>query len=154
VVLADGSTVLLADTPANQAAYPQMPSQQPGVGFPIMRLVVLLGWATGVLLGAAMGPYSGKETGETALLRDLLGQLHPGDVLVADRYYGTSWLVALALRRGADVVFRRHHLRQYDFRRGRRLGRDDHVVTWAKPARPGWMDPKTYAALPDTLSIR
>jgi hypothetical protein len=43
VLLADGTTVLLADTPANQAAYPQMPSQKPGIGFPIVRLVVLLG---------------------------------------------------------------------------------------------------------------
>jgi DDE family transposase len=154
VLLADGTTVLLADTPANQAAYPQMPSQAPGVGFPIVRLVALLGWATGAVVAAALAPYSGKQTGETSLLRQLLGELRAGDVLVADRCYCTYWLVALAWLRGVDVVFRLHQRRHYDFRRGRRLGRDDHVVTWAKPARPGWMDAATYAGLPAELTVR
>ena len=152
--MADGTTVLLADTPANQTAYPQMPSQKPGVGFPIVRLVVLLGWATGALLAAALAPYSGKPTGETALLRQLFDELRPGDVLVADRYYGSYWLVVQAWLRGVDVVFRRHQRRHYDFRRGRRLGRDDHVVSWVKRARPQWMDEATYAGLPAELTVR
>jgi hypothetical protein len=153
-LLVDGTTVLLADTPANQAAYPQMKSQKPGVGFPILRLVVLLGLASAAVLGAACGPYAGKQTGETALLRTLFGQLRAGDVLVADRYYCSYWLVALAGALGVDVVFRLHHLRRYDFRRGRRLGPGDHVVTWSKPSRPGWMDEETYRALPDTVTVR
>ena len=131
-----------------------MPSQKPGVGFPIVRLVVLLGWATGALLAAALAPYSGKPTGETALLRQLFDELRPGDVLVADRYYGSYWLVVQAWLRGVDVVFRRHQRRHYDFRRGRRLGRDDHVVSWVKRARPQWMDEATYAGLPAELTVR
>ena len=153
-ILVDGTTVLLADTPANQAVYPQMRSQKAGVGFPILRLVVLFGLATAAVLGAAMGPYAGKETGETALLRTLLGQLRAGDVLVADRYYCSYWMVALAMALGVDVVFRLHQLRHYDFRRGRRLGSGDHVVAWNKPRRPEWMDAATYAGLPDTLTVR
>jgi hypothetical protein len=153
-VLADGTTVLLPDTPANQAAYPQMRSQQPGVGFPILRLVLLLGLATAAALGAARGPYTGKETGESALLRSLLGHLQAGDVLVADRYDCSYWLVALAQRLGADVVFRLHQNRHYDFRRGQRLGKGDPVVTWTKPARPEWLDAAPYAALPETLTVR
>ena len=153
-VLVDGTTVLLADMPANQAAYPQMASQKPGVGFPIIRLVVLLGLATGATLGAAMGPYAGKETGESALLRTLFTHLRSGDVLVADRYYCSYWMVVLALALGVDVVFRMHQLRHYDFRRGRRLGQGDHVVTWSKPPRPKWMEPETYATLPDSVTVR
>src|SRR5262249_51771348 len=153
-VLGDGTTVLLPGTPANPAAYPQSSAQQPGVGFPIMRLVILLGLATAAALGVARGPYAGKETGETALLRTLFGQLRSGDVVVADRYYCSSWLVALAQALGVDVVFRMHHLRHYDFRRGRRLGPGDHVVRWVKPARPEWMDEATYATLPETLTVR
>jgi hypothetical protein len=53
-----------------------------------------------------------------------------------------------------DVVFRQHQARHTDFRRGRRLGRRDHVVDWAKPKRPAWMDEETYASLPDTLTLR
>jgi hypothetical protein len=119
VVLVDGSTLSMPDTPANQRAYPQSRSQRPGVGFPILRWVALLGLATGAILDSAFGPYRGKQTGETALFRTLLQSLHQGDVVLADRYYCSYWLVALLLAEGVDVVFRKHHLRHTDFRRAR-----------------------------------
>ena len=154
VVLVDGSTLSMPDTEANQAAYPQSRRQKPGVGFPQMRWVALIALSTGCPLDAAFGPCRGKETGETALFRQMLGTLRAGDVLVADRYYCSYWTVALAQKRGVDVVFRMHQKRHTDFRRGRRLGRMDHVVDWAKPVRPDWMDEETYASLPDTLTLR
>jgi len=154
VKLVDGTTVDTPDTPDNQKVYPQSPNQQSGLGFPLIRMVVLLSLATAGLQGMAMGPYSGKETGETALLRQLLGELTAGEVLLADRYYCSYWLVALAWQRGVEVVFRLHHRRGYDFRRGRRLGPKDHEVAWHKPRRPEWMDAATYASLPDTLTVR
>jgi Transposase DDE domain len=154
VTLVDGTTILLPDTLANQAAYPQQSTQEVGLGFPILRMVVLLSLATACLLGMALAPYQGKETGETALLRRLLDQVNAGEVLLADRYYCTYWLVAMAQARGSDVVFRMHHLRDYDFRRGQRLGADDHVVTWHRPKRPDWMDEATYATIPETLTMR
>lgn len=154
VQLLDGSSLSMPDTPANQAVYPQSRSQRPGVGFPLLRWVVLIGLATGALLGSAVGPWRGKETGETALFRQLLDTLRWGDVLLADRYYCSYWMIALALGRGVDVVFRQHQLRHTDFRRGQRLGRYDHVVTWTKPQRPKWMDAETYAAMPDQLRLR
>ncbi|NLY02732.1 MAG: transposase, partial [Rhodopirellula sp.] len=49
---------------------------------------------TGLLLDAEVGPYCGKQTGETALLWKLLDALRPGDILVADCYYCTYWLLA------------------------------------------------------------
>jgi DDE family transposase len=154
VVLVDGTEVSLSDTPDNQRAYPQPCTQRPGLGFPQLRLVVLLGFATAALLGAALGPCQGKQTGELALFRTLLGQVVAGDVIVADRYYCSWWLVALLLACGADVVFRLHQQRHADFRRGRRLGRDDHVVNWPKPPRPAWMDEETYESLPGQLTVR
>ncbi len=154
VKLIDGTTVTAPDTKANQQAYPQSSTQKEGLGFPLMRMVVVMSLATALLCGLAVGPYSGKETGETALLRQLLDELAAGEVIVADRYYCSYWLVALAWRRGVDVVFRMHHRRDYDFRRGQRLGRQDHVVEWRKPARPEWMDEATYQALPSTLTVR
>jgi putative transposase len=115
---------------------------------------VLLSLATGALLDMAMGPYQGKETGETALLRELLDSLDSGDVLLADRYYCSYWMVALAQACGVDVVFRMHQRRDYDFGKGQRLGPDDHLVVWHKPQRPDWMDAETYAEAPDTLQVR
>jgi hypothetical protein len=154
VTLVDGTTLTLPDTPENQAAYPQVSTQEPGLGFPILRLVVLLSLATACLLGMAVAPYEGKETGETALLRRLLGDINPGGILLADRYYCSYWLVALAQAQGLDVVFRMHQLRDYDFRRGQHLGPDDHVVTWQRPRRPEWMDEATYETIPKTLTVR
>ena len=126
----------------------------PGVGFPILRWVALLGLATGAVLDSAFGPYRGKQTGETALFRALLPSLRQGDVVLADRYYCSYWLVALLQAQGVAVVFRKHHLRHTDFRRGRRLGSNDHVVTWTKPQRPEWLDQATYDSLPETLALR
>src|SRR5207302_7742503 len=57
-------------------------------------------------------------------------------------------------KRGVAGVFRMHQRRKYDFRRGCRLGVEDHVVRWTKPSRPEWMDEALYAQLPAELTIR
>jgi putative transposase len=154
VTLVDGTTLTMPDTEANQKVYPQMSNQDPGCGFPILRMVVLLSLATASLTGMAVAPYEGKETGETALLRELLVDVKAGQILLADRYYCSYWLVAIAQALDVDVVFRMHHLRDYDFRRGQQLGVDDHVVSWYRPQRPEWMDQATYATMPLTLTVR
>jgi hypothetical protein len=46
----DGTTVTMADTPANQAAYPQVYNQKPGAGFPIARLGALISLSCGAIL--------------------------------------------------------------------------------------------------------
>ena len=154
VHMVDGTELSMPDTPANQKVYPQLKSQKPGLGFPRLRLVVLLTFATACLVGGAIGPCKGKGTSETELFRSLLDRFRAGDLLVADRYYCTWWLIALLADRGVDVCFRLHQLRHYDFRRGQRLGKGDHVVEWPKPARPKWMDEETYQSLPASLTMR
>ena len=154
VYLVDGTTVSMPDTPQNQEAYPQSTQQQEGLGFPIARVVVLLSLATGMLKDMAMGPYTGKETGETALLRSLLNRFQPGDILLADRYYCSYFMIALLMERGIDLVTRVHQLRPVDFRRGRRLGKDHHVLRLKLPHRPKWMDQQTYDRLPASIELR
>ncbi len=154
VKLVDGTTVTMPDTPENQAAYPQQPQQAEGVGFPIARLVVLLSLAMAMTSGMALGPYCGKQTGEMALFRQLLDQLQRGDIVLADRYYCSYFMIALLLELGVDVVTRLHQRRSADFRRGRRLGQHDHLVTWTRPAKPKWMDQATYDRMPESMSVR
>ena len=154
VKLVDGTTVSMPDTEDNQAAYPQAVTQQDGVGFPIARLVVLLSLATAMVEAMALGPYSGKETGETALLRELWEYLRPGDVLLADRHYCSYFMIALLLEEEIDFVVRLHQRRTSDFRSGRLLGPGDHVVTWLKPAQPEWMDEATYERMPASIQVR
>jgi hypothetical protein len=152
--LIDGTTVSMADTEENQKEYPQANTQEPGLGFPIARLVAMFSLASGMVQGMAMGPYAGKETGETALLRELLHRLKPGNVVLADRYYCSYFMVALLKEKGIDVVTRQHQQRDTDFRRGQRLGSGDHMVTWIRPKRPDWMDQQTYERMPKTLVVR
>ncbi len=154
VYLVDGTTVSMPDTPENQQAYPQNPQQKQGLGFPIARVVVILSLASGMLSDMAIGPYAGKETGESALLRSLLGRFKPGDVLLADRYYCSYFMIALLRELGVDLVSRLHQRRAVDFRCGRRLGKHDQVITWQRPKRPKWMDQQTYDRVPASIEVR
>jgi hypothetical protein len=155
VKIIDGSTVTMPDTPENQAAYPQATTQAPGVGFPIARIVVVFSLAVGTVLEAAIGPYQGKQTSELALLRQVVGQFRRGDIFLADRFFCSYWVLAALQARGVDVVVRLHQCRKADSRRGRRLGREDHLVSWPKPAaKPDWMDRAEYESMPAQLTVR
>ncbi len=154
VKLVDGTTVSMPDTPENQEMYPQTHTQLPGLGFPVARVVVLLSLATGMLTDMAMGRYTGKETGETALLRQLFDRLEPGDILLADRYYCSYFMIALLMELDIDFVTRVHQLRTVDFRRGHRLGKGDHIVEWKLPQKPKWMDQQTYDRMPASIDVR
>jgi hypothetical protein len=155
VYLADGSTVSGPDTPENQAAFPQSSNQKPGLGFPLIRLLVLLSLATGMVAGAACGPFKGKGTGETSLLRTQLSRLPADAVLVADSYFCVWWLFAELEQSSRDGVFRLHQTRHADFSKGRQLGPNDHIVTWDKPVEcPAGMTPQEFAALPPSVEVR
>ncbi len=154
VKLVDGSTCSMPDTEANQAEYPQPTTQEAGLGFPLARFVVLLSLATAMVSDLAIGPYSGKETGESALLRELLGRLEPSDILLADRYFCSYFMICLLLGAKIDFVARLHQRRTADFRRGRRLGPGDHAVMWSRPNKPDWMDQATYEQMPESIELR
>jgi hypothetical protein len=154
VSLVDGTTSSMPDTPKNQQEFPQSNTQGIGLGFPVVRMVAIISLATGVARDLALGPYKGKETGETALFRTLLDGLEAGEVVLGDRYFASYFMLAELMRRDVDGLFRMHQRRKFDFRRGRRLGSEDHVVIWTKPDRPEWMDEETYAQMPNELKVR
>lgn len=152
--LVDGFTFTMPDTPENQAEFPQNPAQEPGVGLPIARACAIISLATACVCDLAIGPYAGKETGESALLRDMLGAFDEGDVVVFDRFYCSFMMLAILSLRGVQVCTRLHQRRTSDFRRGHRLGSGDHLVTWTRPQRPAWMSHKAYEQIPETLTLR
>src|SRR5436190_1716177 len=106
VYIADGSHVSMPDTPQNQAAYPQVYNQEPGLGFPLARVAVLLSLATGACHDLAIAAYAGKGTGETTLLRQMYGSLSPGDVVLADALFDNYFLIRELRQPGLDVVAR------------------------------------------------
>jgi hypothetical protein len=126
VKLCDGSTVVMSDTPQNQAEYPQHANQAPGCGFPIAKIVVMFSLATGAALEILIAPF---RIGEVSLARQLYPKLLPGDVLLADRAFGSYVDLVLVQKYSADAVFRKHQSRKSDFRRGKKLGIGDHIVT-------------------------
>jgi hypothetical protein len=94
------------DIADNQAVYPQPGSQQPGLGFPLCRLLVgITCLVSGALLNAAMGPCQGKGSDEQSLLRSILGTLDSGDLLLGDAFYATYFLLCTLQPRGVDGVF-------------------------------------------------
>lgn len=154
VLLVDGFTVDAADTPENQAEFPQNPAQQEGLGFPILRCVSLISMGTGLLVDLAIAPYCGKDTGETALLWQMMDQLREGDVLVADSYYCTYWLVGLCRQKGVEIVMKNHHKREDHPADAKRICKGQRKVVWDRPRRPRWMTPQEYQQQPKRIEIR
>lgn len=154
VRVVDGSTITMPDTKENQKEYPQLKGQKPGCGFPIARILVVFSLSVGVVLEAAIGKYQGKLTGENSMFRRLHDRFKWDDVVIADRYFSGWFDMALLQERGVDLVVRKHQHRATNFRRGMRLGHDDHLLIWKKPARPIWMTAEQYAKLPEELMVR
>ncbi len=155
VVMVDGTTLLMPDTDDNQKVYPQQNGQQPGIGFPIVRLVGLVSLATGSCIDYVVGPYQGKGTGETSLFSRLIHVLSQNDLLLADRYYTSFAIIALLIKQGTPLVFRQRSTVISDFRRGKRLGAKDHIIYLNKPKKkPVWMSEEDFAKLPDGITIR
>jgi len=152
--LVDGFTFLMPDTDKNQQAYPQHTAQKPGIGFPIARVAAILSLATGCILAAAIGPFLGKGTGETALLRLLLSFFRKGDVVVADRYFCAYWLVATLMKMGVDICFRQVEGRAVSMFKQQRLGRNDHLMVWQRPTKSSWMTQAFYEGLPKQIVVR
>jgi hypothetical protein len=154
VITADGATVTMADTPENQTEYPQLSSQAPGCGFPIVRVVVLFALSTGVVLDMAMGRYKGKLTHEVNLFRQIDAIIEETDIFLADRAFAGWFEMARMMKRGAHVVVRKHQMRKSDFRTGVRHGKDDHSIQIVKPPRPKWMSAEEYETYPNFITIR
>ena len=150
--LVDGTGISLPDTKKNQRAYPQSASQKPGCGFPLLRLLGVFSLSTGVLLDYAKG---NKHQSELRLLKGLLDQFRRGDLVVADRFFCSYVLLALLWRRGVFGAFRLHQSRLADLRKGKRLGKNDRLFTWRKPARrPRWLPQCWWKRVAEQLSVR
>jgi hypothetical protein len=154
VYIYDGSSVSMPDTPENQSQYPQPREQKPGLGFPLARIAAVFSLACGAVLDLGICRWAGKGQSELGMLRNLWQIFRPGDVFLADRLM-CAWTEMMMLKqRGVDSVCRLASTRTADFRRGRRLNKDDHVVKWPKPEKPDSIDRVTYDALPEFLTIR
>lgn len=152
VFIFDGSNVWMPDTPENQAAYPQPPSQQPGLGFPLARIGVLLSLATGACHDLAIAPYKGKGTGETNLFRRIYDALEPGDVVFADALFDDYFIACELRQRDVDIVAHAQYERTGSWAIENRP--DGDILVWQRPQKPRGMTREQYRNCPEQLLMR
>ena len=152
VKIADGSTTQLADTPENQKEFPQPSVQKPGCGFPVMKFVVLFSLISGAVLHVVM---KSLREHDLRLFRQLWDQLKKGDILLGDRAYGEYTTLVSLPKGGVDVVARLHARRKVDFRKAKRLGKNDGLFVWTKPWKPSEiLSPSEWDLLPTQTTVR
>lgn len=150
----DGTTIKMADSEENQKQFPQHANQKQGAGFPIARLLIIVSLTVGTVVDYAIDAYKGKGTGEQSLLRRVIGSINENDIVLGDRYFPSYFLMADLKVANVDGIFRGQSQRSYDFRKGERLGKNDHIVEWIKPQKPSWMDQASYDAYPSKIKMR
>ena len=145
VFLLDGTGLSMPDTPALQKAFGQPPGQKPGCGFPVAHLLAMFDHRTGYLVSTTLAPLATHDLTHAAATH---AEMKTGDVLLADRAFGSFAHLAVLRKRGLHGLFRLHQRRPHGTRR-------DRLVSYAKPpTKPAWMTDRAYAALPDAVTVR
>ena len=103
LVSIDGSTLDVADDPANDEAFGRPGSSRGSSAFPQIRFVSLVENGTHVLFGTQM---AGCRTSEIALAKSVLPSLQPRMLCLADRNFFGFGLWNDARRTGADLLWR------------------------------------------------
>src|SRR5919201_137439 len=103
LVSIDGSTLDVADDPANEEAFGRPGSSRGSSAFPQIRFVSLVENGTHILFGTQM---AGCRTSEIALAKSVLPSLQPGMLCLADRNFFGFELWNEAHRTGADLLWR------------------------------------------------
>jgi len=152
VFIVDGSHVSMPDTPENQQAYPQPPTQAPGLGFPLARVTVLLSLATGACHDLEIAPYRGKGSGEKSLFRRMYDTLQPGDVVLADALFDDYFIACELCQRGIDIVARAQYERTGTWAAESRP--DGDILVWQRPNKPRGMTGEQYRRYPKQLPMR
>lgn len=176
VIAADATSASTPDEPVLQDLWPQPSAQKPGCGFPLIKLLGLLDLATGMIVQLSMMSMAVHEMSQ---LPGLHAMLQAGDVLLADRGFCSFWHLAMLAQSSVNAVFRAHQRQIIDFAPNRRhrgqkgkkykrdkkgmptsryvsrLGHEDQLVEWARPARkPDWMTAAQFEQMPEALLIR
>jgi hypothetical protein len=99
----DGTTLSVADTPANLGAYTTHACHNGGSGYPLLRLVALVACGTRSLIEVVFGPTS---SGETTMCERLTASLHAGMLVLLDRNLTTNTLTRRIAATNAHLLGR------------------------------------------------
>lgn len=152
IKVVDGTGVQLPDTDANRKVYPYPSGQQPGCGFPVMKVLGLYSLASGAILKTVDGPWYMHDL---RLFQALWPELQTNDIAMGDRAFGAYVTLALLPLRGVDVVSRMHQRRGFNRREAKRLGPAEWLATWTRPIeRPDYLSEEVWAAVPLQITVR
>jgi hypothetical protein len=99
----DGTTMSVPDSPANLTRYQRQTGSHGGSGYPLLRLLTVVACGTRTIIDAVFGPMS---LGETSYAPRLIGCLRPGMLLLADRNFAVTTLIAQIHATGAGLLIR------------------------------------------------
>jgi hypothetical protein len=154
VYLVDGLVLTAPDTQKNQEVYPQPSSQQEGLGFPQVRMVITTALATGCVLHYNTGKVEGKKTGEVSLFREKHSTFTAGDIVIGDSNFESFTDAALLKGRGVDVVCCINGTRESPFT-GRCTRIEEETKTIPKPAfHADRFTRAQWESLPDSIDVR
>lgn len=103
VTAIDGTVMACPDTPANLGVFRKGGGYHGGTGYPLVRLLVLVGCGTRTLIDAVFGSTAG---GETTYAEQLLRSLRAGMIVLADRNFAAQKLITAMAGTGAEVLVR------------------------------------------------
>ncbi len=181
VHVVDGTSDSMPDTPELRSHYGVPSRCREGLGFPTAHLLVTMDHRSGLLVDCVDSPLN---TSDLSQVSSAHGRLAEGDVLLGDDAFAGWAHLALILRAKLHAVTPVHHKRVVDFTPGRpharrrkgrgkgkgntgvdagkptsrvvrRLGEDDQVVEYFKPAqKPAWMAAEQWEQLPASITVR
>jgi len=144
VLIVDGSSCSMSDTPELLEHFGRPVGQLPGVGYPTAKLMGLLDAATGLFVQLLVLPLFQHDMRSAIALHPMLQN---GDILLGDRAFCSFAHVALLNAQGVFACFRLHQRRKSQGRRG--------SDRWDKPKeKPSWMSESQFASLPASVDVR
>lgn len=143
VLISDGSTYSMEDTPELRGHFDLPPGAKPGVGYPMGKLMGLLDAATGMFVSLLALPLFQHDMRGVISLHPML---RAGDILLGDRALCSFCHLALLDARGVFAAVRLHQ---------RRKAQASGAQRWHKPDKcPAWMEAGQFALLPMFLDVR
>jgi len=103
LMIADGTTVKVADHRANVAAFGRPGSGKGPAAYPVVKVMALIESGTHIVIDAELG---GCRASERELAGPLWRHLAPGDLLIGDAGLPSVPICRMLTERGVDVLFR------------------------------------------------
>ena len=149
VLMIDGSTVKMLDTPENQEAFPQHGKQKQGEGFPISRISMMTNLESGAIMSFACAPYRGKGTGEISMFQDHMAHIEENDLILLDGYYDSYYCYLTLESKGAYYLTQHRGSRKFNF------SKCGNYVYLKKPnKKPANMTEEEFQNAPEEIKTR